>query len=98
MRTCVKFPCSVYNKYFLCADNSQGDFLSYIQGDQLCTRADGFDSNGAVYMNGGTVVVNGPAAENVKTNRWVITAMRRAKLYRIAGLAACVTLSQAFAT
>jgi hypothetical protein len=27
-----------------------------------CTNADGFDSNGAVYLSGGTVVVNGPVS------------------------------------
>lgn len=37
----------------------------YINGGYTyleCVNADGFDSNGAVYMNGGTVVVNGPVS------------------------------------
>lgn len=37
----------------------------YINGGYIyleCVNADGFDSNGAVYMNGGTVVVNGPVS------------------------------------
>lgn len=37
----------------------------YINGGYTyleCVNADGFDSNGAVYLNGGTVVVNGPVS------------------------------------
>lgn len=35
----------------------------YVKGGYIyleCTNADGFDSNGAVYLSGGTVVINGP--------------------------------------
>jgi hypothetical protein len=37
----------------------------YIKGGYIyleCTNADGFDSNGAVYLSGGTVVINGPVS------------------------------------
>jgi hypothetical protein len=37
----------------------------YIKGGYIyleCTNADGFDSNGAVYLSGGTVIVNGPVS------------------------------------
>ncbi|MBN1904945.1 MAG: carbohydrate-binding domain-containing protein [Deltaproteobacteria bacterium] len=45
-------------------ENSAGVAV-YIKGGYIyleCTNADGFDSNGAVYLSGGTVIVNGPVS------------------------------------
>jgi hypothetical protein len=51
------------------SDGSGGETNSgvavYIKGGYIyleCTNADGFDSNGAVYLSGGTVVVSGPVS------------------------------------
>ena len=51
------------------SDGSGGQSASgvaiYINGGYIyleCVRADGFDSNGAVYLAGGTVVINGPVS------------------------------------
>ncbi len=45
-------------------ENTSGVAI-YINGGYMylrCTNADGFDSNGAVYLTGGTVVINGPTS------------------------------------
>ncbi len=45
-------------------ENNQGVAV-FIKGGYIyleCTNADGFDSNGAVYLSGGTVIVNGPVS------------------------------------
>jgi hypothetical protein len=51
------------------SDGSGGETNSgvavYIKGGYIyleCTNADGFDSNGAVYLSGGKVVINGPVS------------------------------------
>ena len=47
-------------------ESNQGVYI-YINGGYSyfnCVNADGFDANGAVVMTGGTVIVNGPEADN----------------------------------
>ncbi len=78
----VSMPLAVWTAPPLTADRDKNQFTAsgnnhlYINGGYIYVDAggDGLDSNGAIDMTAGTVIVNGPS--NTGNGPWTITGLR----------------------